>query len=318
VIVGFGAACGAEKLIYDGGARSMAGNINPYLVDGPNVYVESRPAALCGAPPMVYGNKPADGGSLIIEAGDYGEFMAKEPRAARFVRRLVGAEEFINGKERWCLWLVDAKPADLRRMPLVMERVEKCRQMRLASPKAATRDSAKAPALFQEIRQPDTDYVLVPCISSELREYIPIGFLGADTIVTDAVHTVPSATLYHFGVLTSSVHMAWTRAVCGRLEMRYRYSKNIVYNNFPWPDATERQKTKIEDLAQAVLDARALFPESSLADIYDPLAMPKEMSKAHAALDREVMKAYGYAKDMAEAGVVADLMERYARMAGDG
>jgi hypothetical protein len=202
-------------------------------------------------------------------------------------------------------------------MPLVMERVEKCRQMRLASPKAATRESAGVPALFQEIRQPDADYVLVPRVSSEMREYIPIGFVPCDIIATDATEIIPDATLYHFGVLTSSVHMAWTRAVCGRLGVGYRYSKDIVYNNFPWPDATEKQTAKIAALAQGVLDARALFPESSLSDLYDPRTMPKELLKAHRELDQAVMKLYGYEKDAAEAKVVADLMERYARLAGD-
>jgi hypothetical protein len=299
------------------GREGAAPNINPYLVEAPTVFIERRARPLCeGAPPMQKGNQPTDGGNLIIEAEDYEDFMAREPRAAPFVRPLMGAEEFINNKPRWCLWLVGASPADLRKMPLVMERVEKVRQARLASPKAATRKSAKVPALFQEIRQPDTDYLVVPSVSSEQRDYIPIGFLGVDTIPTNLVLTVPSASPWHFGILTSSAHNAWARATCGRLEMRYRYSKDVVYNNFPWPEATEEQKGKIAALAQGVLDARNLFPGSSLADLYDPRTTPPELLKAHRALDAAVMRLYGFPAGMAEAEVVAGLMERYARLAG--
>jgi len=311
VIVGFSSVNTAERIIFDGEERIPAKNISPYLIDAPNVFVESRTEPLCAVPIMWKGNQPTDGGNLIIEAKDYRDFIKREPNAKPYIKRLIGSEEFINSKERYCLWLVDASPADLRKMPLVMDRVEKCRQMRLTSPKKATRESAHTPTLFQEIRQPESDYILVPRVSSEKRQYIPIGFLGSDTITTDSVHMIPFATTYHFGILTSSVHNAWTGAVCGRLEMRYRYSKDIVYNNFPWPEANDRQKSEIEKLAQNILDARAKYPDSSLADLYDPLTMPPELLKAHHALDKAVMKLYGFAKDSSEPAIVAELMGRY-------
>jgi hypothetical protein len=265
---------------------------------------------------MGVGSQVIDDGNLTIEADEYDDFIAKEPRAAPFVRRLVGSEEFINGKDRWCLWLKGASPAELRAMPLVMGRVDAVGKFRAASKRAATRKGADTPSLFCQMAQPEADYILVPRVSSEHRRYIPMGFVGADTIATDAVLTVPGASLYHFGILTSSAHNAWARATCGMLEVSYRYSKDVVYNNFPWPDATEEQRAKIAALAQAVLDARARYPESSLADLYDPRATPPELLKAHGALDAAVMKLYGFAKDAPEAEIVAGLMERYARLAG--
>ncbi|GHT91057.1 hypothetical protein AGMMS49545_06140 [Betaproteobacteria bacterium] len=306
------------KNIYDSdGTKITVKNINPYLVDAQTVFVESKTSAICDVPPMVYGNKPADGGHLFVESNEYNDFIAREPSALKYIRKILGSEEFINNKNRWCLWLVDASPADLRKMPLVMARVEKCRQMRLASTKKATRESATTPALFQEIRQPDSQYIIVPRVSSERRRYIPMGFIDAQTIASDSVQVIPRATLYHFGILTSSVHMAWVRAICGRLKSDYRYSKDIVYNNFPWADASDTQKEKIETAAQAVLDARALFPESSLADLYDPLTMPPELQKAHQTLDKAVLQAYGFSsKDFTEADCVARLMERYQALPG--
>jgi len=315
VIIGFSTVAGIEKVIYDDvSAKTSAININPYLVDAPSVFVESRATALCASPELVWGNKPVDGGYLVIEDGELAELLASEPLAKKYIRQFIGSEEFINNKQRHCLWLTDASPGDLRRMPLVMERIDKVRKMRVSSPKAATRKSAETPSLFQEIRQPNADYAVIPSVSSEKRNYIPIGFVNKDVIVNNAVHIIPNATLYHFGILTSSVHMAWTRAVCGRLKSDYRYSKDIVYNNFPWPKATDKQKTEIERLAQSVLDARAKFPDSSLADLYDPLIMPKELLKAHRALDRAVMKLYGFAKDMSEPDIVAELMEMYKKL----
>ena len=289
--------------------------ISPYLIEGSETVIESRAKPLCAAPHMQRGNQPTDGGNLIIEADEYDEFIAMEPQAVRFIRRLVGSEEFINNRPRWCLWLVNATPADLRSMPKVMDRVEKVRQMRLASPDKGTRRLADTPTLFRETNNPET-YVVIPRVSSERRHYIPMGFLGADTITTDSVHIIPDATLYHFGVLTSSVHMAWARVVCGRLKSDYRYSKDIVYNNFPWPEATEKQKAEIEALAQVVLDARANHPESTLADLYDPLTMPPDLHKAHNALDRAVMKLYGFPKDASEPAVVTELMELYRGLVG--
>jgi hypothetical protein len=314
VIVGFSAVHGVEKNICDGPERTAAKNINPYLVDGPDVWIEARKRPLCDAPEIIAGNRPTDGGHLIIEAADYEDFIAREPRAVRFVRPFMMGEEFITGKKRWCLWLVDAAPEELRGMPLVMGRVEKCRQTRLASPDAGRRRLAETPTLFRETG--DTGGCLaVPKVSSWDRRYIPIGFLPADTIAGDKLFTVPGADLWHFGVLTSDAHMTWTRATCGRIGIGYSYSNTIVYNNFPWPEATEEQRVKIAALAQAVLDARAQSPGSSLADLYDPRTTPPGLLKAHRALDAAVMKLYGFQAGMAEAEVVAGLMGRYARLA---
>jgi hypothetical protein len=320
VIVGFSVAGHGEKFIFDGEGKTQANNINPYLIDAPVIFIESKATSLCASPNIVWGNKPVDGGNLIIEADEYADFIAKEPQAEKYIRRFLGAEEFINNLSRYCIWLVGVPPNGWRNMPLVRERIEKVRSMRLASTKAATRKSAETPALFQEIRQPETDYILVPSVSSENRRYIPIGFVEKDVIVNNAVHIIPAATLYHFGILTSNVHMAWTRTVCGRLKSDYRYSKEIVYNNFPWPDTTDEQKAAIGKLSQEVLDARALFSTASLADLYDPIAMPPELLKAHQNLDRAVMKLYGFpVGKTTEADCVAALMERYQKMtSGEG
>ena len=289
-------------------------SISPYLIKGSNVIVESRSRTLCDVPQIQKGNQPTDGGNLIIEADEYDDFIAREPLALKYIKRLIGAVEFINRKDRFCLWLVDAIPSDLRKMPLVMERVEKCRQMRLASSDAGTRRLADTPALFRETCNPDT-FIVIPSVSSERRKYIPIGFLDSNAIATNLVLIIPEATMYHFGILTSSVHMAWIQAVCGRLEMRYRYSKEIVYNNFPWPEATDEQKLIIEKLAQSIIDARTLFLDSSLADLYDPLTMPPELLKAHQNLDRAVMKLYDFTKDTTESGIVSALLEQYQKLA---
>jgi hypothetical protein len=288
-----------------------AKNINAYLVDAPDVFIESRTSPLCAIPEMVYGNKPVDGGNLFVSADEYDDFIFREPMAAKYIKQIYGSEEFINNISRYCLWLVGVSPTELRKMPLVMERVDKVRQFRIASTKQQTRDGASTPTLFMEIRQPSENYIVVPRVSSERRKYIPIGFLGAEIIVSDLVSIIPNATLYHFANLTSSVHMAWVRVVCGRLKSDYRYSNKIVYNNFPWPEATDEQKTAIESAGDAVLTARALFPDSSLADLYDPLTMPPELLKTHKTLDKTVMQVYGFSPQATEAEMVAALMERY-------
>jgi hypothetical protein len=317
VIVGFSVARrDGECIIYDGEEKTAAKNITPYLIDAPNVFIDGRANPLCDVPSMIYGNKPTDGGYLFLEAKEYADFIAGEPESEKYIRRIYGATEYINGIDRYCLWLVNTPPSVLRNMPLVMERIEKVRRFRLASPKKATRESAATPSLFQEVRQPESDYIIVPCHSSEKRRYIPLGFLPADIIVNNAVQIIPNATPYHFGILTSNVHMAWVRAVCGRIKSDYRYSKDIVYNNFPWPSVTGEQRAVIEQTAQGILDARALFPDSSLADLYDPLTMPPELRKVHQANDRAVMKAYGFTAQNTpnEAACVARLMERYVEM----
>ena len=315
VIVGFSPAPNqAPKRIYTMERYQEAENINPYLLDAPNAFVDSRNKPICDVPLMTTGNRPADGGHLIIEADEYDEFIAKEPNALSYIKRLVGAAEFINNKKRWCLWLVGISPAELRKMPLVLQRVEACKADRENAPDAGRRKLAERPTQFREINNPDTS-VVVPAVSSERRRYVPIGFLDKNTIATNLVITIPDAQLYHFGVLTSNVHMAWMRAVCGRLKSDYRYSKDVVYNNFPWPTLTDAQKAKIEQTAQAILDARALYPDCSLADLYDEIAMPPELRKAHQQNDRAVMQAYGF--DVAtttETSCVAELMRMYQKL----
>lgn len=315
VIVGFSPAPNqAPKRIYTMERYQEAKNINPYLLDAPNAFVDSRNKPICDVPLMTTGNRPADGGHLIIEADEYDEFIAKEPNALPYIKKLVGAAEFINNKKRWCLWLVGISPAELRKMPLVLQRVEACKADRENAPDAGRRKLAERPTQFREINNPDT-FVVVPAVSSERRRYVPIGFLDKDTIATNLVTIIPDAQLYHFGVLTSNVHMAWMRAVCGRLKSDYRYSKDVVYNNFPWPTPTDTQKTKIEQTAQAILDARALYPDSSLADLYDEITMPPELRKAHQQNDKAVMQAYGFdIKTTTETSCVAELMKMYQQL----
>lgn len=315
VIIGFSVSEGAgNKYLYIDGQWEAVRRINAYLVDAPDIFIESRKKPLCAVPMITKGCQPTDGGNLIIEDSELEDFLQKEPEAKQFIKRLMGAKEFINNKKRWCLWLVNASPSQLRKMPLVMQRVEKVREMRLNSTDAGTRRLAETPTVFRETYNPES-FIIIPSTSSERRRYIPLGFLGKDTISTNLNLIIPGATLYHFGVLTSNVHMAWMRIVAGRLKSDYRYSKEIVYNNFPWPNPTESQKKKIEQTAQGILDARALYPDSSLADLYDPLTMPPELRKAHQANDRAVMQAYGFnIKEMSEADCVAELMKKYQEL----
>lgn len=317
VIVGFSIAPNpAKRRIYVDGRFKEANNINAYLLDAPDEFICNRSKPLWNVPRMMTGNRPADGGNLIIEKEDYEEFIRKEPQAKPYIKKLVGSSEFINNKERWCLWLVGVTPAELRKMPLVLKRVEACKQDRENSPDVGRRKLAETPTLFREINNP-ASFILVPQVSSERRRYVPMGFLDCNTISTNLNFIIPEATMYQFAILTSNIHMAWMRAVCGRLEMRYRYSANIVYNNFPWPEPTEPQRQKIEQTAQAILDARALYPDSSLADLYDELTMPPELRKAHRLNDMAVMEAYGFAKGSEayrnEAACVAELMKLYQK-----
>lgn len=303
---------GTQATIFDGDRVMPAKHINGYLMDGPDVWIESRTKPICEVPKMTAGNRPADGGHLIIEADDYASFIKAEPNALPYIKRLLGSVEFINNKQRWCLWLKDATPAVLRSMPQVMKRIAACREDRLNAPDPGRQKLADTPHLFRETLNPES-YVVVPKVSSERRDYVPIGFLDGGTIPTDLLFVIPSASLYHFGVLTSSVHMAWMRAVAGRLKSDYRYSANIVYNNFPWPDlgdsATLREK--ISGTAQAILDERAKYPDSALADLYDPLTMPPGLRKAHEANDRAVLEAYGLKPDTPEPTIIAHLFALY-------
>ena len=312
VIIGFSIADNPHpRQIFTAERMQVANNINAYLMDAPNVYVDSRKKPLYDVPAITKGCQPTDGGNLIIEDAELADFLAKEPKAKPYIKKLVGAREFINNQNRWCLWLVGVSPAELRKMPLVMERIEKVREMRLASSDAGTRKLANTPMLFRETYNPKS-FIIVPSASSERRRYVPLGFAGEDTISTNLNLIIPDASMYHFGVLISNVHMAWMRAVCGRLKSDYRYSKDVVYNNFPWPTPTDAQKAKIEQTAQAILDARALYPDCSLADLYDEVTMPPELRKAHQHNDKAVMQAYGFwGKINTETECVAELMKMY-------
>jgi hypothetical protein len=299
VIVGFGLGDVNKKRLFDyatpdaDAMEITAKNINPYLVAADDVIVDSRTTPICEVPQMSFGSMPNDGGFLLLDSNERKELLGIEPAAKKYIRPFLGSQEFINNQERWCIWLVDVSPVEMRMMPEIMKRIEKVKENRFQSKREATKKLAKTPYLFGEIRQPDSDYLLIPGVSSELREYVPIGFMNKEVVASNLAYTVSNATLYHFGILTSQMHMAWMRAVCGRLEGRYRYSNNIVYNNFPWAmNVSEKQKERVEKSAQAVLDARKEYPDSSLADLYDPSAMPKNLVDAHRALDKAVDLCY--------------------------
>lgn len=299
VVIGFGFHNATQKVIHDYSEKGEAigisnpSNISPYLTDGPNSAIRNRSRQISGAPEMSFGSMPNDGGNLLLSTAERDELLERHPEANRYVKRLISSSQYLSGKDRWCLWLVDCEPGDIRRLEVVHDRVESVRQHREESTRQSTRKLASQPALFGEIRQPDQRYVLVPRHSSERRHYIPMSFFASDVIVSDSCMFVPHATLFHFGILHSEMHMAWVRQVCGRLESRYRYSARLVYNNFPWPaDPSEKQIAAVESAAQGVLDARAQFPESSLADLYDPLAMPHVLHNAHKELDRAVDRCY--------------------------
>ena len=316
VIIGFSiAASSTPKKLFDGDRYQVANNINGYLLDGENVFVESRSKPICNVPEIGIGNKPIDGGFYLFEKEEMEDFIKKEPSSKKYFRPWYGSREFINQKPRYCLWLGECTPAELKAMPHCMERVKAVREYRLASPSAGTVKFADKPTRFHVENMPKGNYIVIPKVSSENRKYVPMGLMSPDMLCSDLVFIVPNATAYHLGVLTSNVHMAWVRAVCGRLKSDYRYSKDIVYNNFPWPAPTEQQKAKIEQTAQAILDARALYPDSSLADLYDELTMPPELRKAHRDNDRAVMDAYGFIKGTAartsESACVAELMKLY-------
>lgn len=318
VIIGFSvAASSTPKKLFDGDRYQVANNINGYLLDGENVFVESRSKPICNVPEIGIGNKPIDGGFYLFEKEEMEDFIKKEPSSKKYFRPWYGSREFINQKPRYCLWLGECTPAELKAMPHCMERVKAVREYRLASPSAGTVKLADKPTRFHVENMPKGNYIVIPKVSSENRKYVPMGLMSPDMLCSDLVFIVPNATAYHLGVLTSNVHMAWVRAVCGRLKSDYRYSKDIVYNNFPWPAPTEQQKAKIEQTAQAILDARALYPDSSLADLYDELTMPPELRKAHRDNDRAVMDAYGFTKGTAartsESACVTELMKLYQK-----
>ena len=315
VIIGFSKQKESQPIIFNrDGSITKAKHINPYLVDADDFFIEARQKPLCSVSEMSSGGKPVEGGFFIFTEEEKDAFIAKEPNSEKYFKRLLGAKDFINGGKRYCLWLVNANPADLRKMPAVLERIEGVREYRLKSTKEATRKSADSPTLFQEVKYSETDYVAVPEVSSERRRYVPMDYISADTICTNAMRFVPDASRYEFGVMTSIVHNSWMRVVCGRMKSDYDYSNTIVYNNFPWPQASDEQKQKVEVTAQAILDARSMYPDNTLADLYDELTMPAELRKAHRANDAAVMEAYGFRKDMTEPEIVAELFKMYQKL----
>ena len=319
VIIGFSIApFYKSKVIFSAERPLIVDNINAYLIDAPDVFIESVKKTVCDVPQLVFGSMPNDNGFLSSYSQEERDaIVAEYPESEIVFKKFIGATEFINNKIRWCMWLKGVSPNIIRNTPPIAKAVASVKEMREQSNREATKKLAETPTLFGEIRQPSADYIVIPRVSSERRKYIPIGFLNADYIASDAVQILPDANMFHFGVLTSNVHMAWMRAVCGRLKSDYRYSVNIVYNNFPWPTPTDEQKAAIEKTAQAILDARALYPDCSLADLYDEVAMPPELRKAHQANDRAVMQAYGFdVKTMIESTCVAELMKMYQKLAG--
>lgn len=315
VIVGFSSAPNkAQKRLFDNGSIKLVENISPYLIESKNIFIEARRQPICDVPEMVRGSQPTDDGNFILTEEEKTDFIKSEPQAEKFIRPFMMGKDFIQRKPRYCLWLVGANPTELKKCRKVMERVENVRKFRLASPKKATQLKANTPTLFDEIKDSKTDYVAIPVVSSENRRYLPIDYLSVNVIAGNKLFMITGSEIYHFGVLTSNVHMAWMRTVCGRLKSDYSYSNTIVYNNFPWCDPTPEQKAKIEQTAQAILDARAKYPDSSLADLYDETTMPPELRKAHQANDKAVMQAYGFSLKMTESECVAELMRMYQKL----
>ena len=312
VIIGFSIGEWKRKpIIFDGESLIEAKHINGYLIDMENIWIESNKKQISGAQKMCKGSQPT--GNLFVTPEERNELIVNYPDVLPFVRKFLGATEFINGQERYCLWLKEANPSVVRKCPIIQKRIVEVRNERLKSAKASTRKWAESPTLFTEDRQPDADYILVPRHSSEKRVYLPMGFISKDVICGDANLLIPNATTYDFGILTSILHMAWMRVICGRIKSDYRYSADIVYNNFPWPETTEEQKQKISDLAQRVLDARASHPDWSLADLYHPDFMPQDLRRAHKELDKAVLKLYGLKSDIDEMDIVRHLLGLYKR-----
>jgi hypothetical protein len=321
VIVGFGLRAPVKATIFDYETPESepfkidAKRINPYLVDAPDILLYNRSTPVDDVPAAIIGNQPIDGGNYLFTEPERDAFVASEPKAASHLLPWIGSEEFINGTRRFCLWVGDLAPDQLRAMPEVMRRVEAVREFRQLSKRAATRKLADRPTRFEVESMPRSTFVIIPEVSSEKREYIPMGFLPPTNLASNLVKIIPNATLYHFGVLTSEMHMAWVRYVGGRLEGRYRYSIGIIYNNFPWPESTARARTAIETASKGILDARGAYPKSTLADLYDPASMPPALRQAHVRLNREVEKAYGQ-RFSSDADRVAFLFQRYQTRGG--
>lgn len=317
VIVGFSTKINfkRKKIIYDDNSYTICSNISPYLIDAPNVIVGRRNKPLCNVPEINIGNMPIDNGNYLFTKEEMENFLVKEPQAKKYFKLWLDARGFINNKPRYCLWLGECTPAELQKMPECMKRIKAVKEFRLSSKRKATLLIADTPTHFATENMPLENYIAIPEVSSQKRRYIPMGYLSSNVLCSNKLRIMPNASLLHFGVLESNVHMAWTRVVCGRLKSDYDYSIKVVYNNFPWPSPTDAQKIKIEQTAQGILDARALYPDSSLADLYDPLTMPPELRKAHTANDKAVMQAYGFnIKNTSEADCVAALMKMYQEL----
>jgi hypothetical protein len=321
VIIGFSLSDRETKKIYNYSTvtsepvETTVTRINAYLIDAPMIFIESRTEPLCKVVSMSFGNMPLDGGSFLFSDEEKAAFLTSEPDAKRFMRPYISAKEVLNGGRRWCLWLKGIEPGVLRKMPEVMKRVDAVRKFRLASPAPSTQKHADRPAEFRDLQQPHS-FILIPRVSSENRKYIPMSFFNHSSIAGDTCMVIPKGDIYHFGILTSTMHMAWTRRVCGRLKSDYRYSKDIVYNNFPWPNPSARQKESIEKLAQNILETRKLYPNSTLADLYDPLAMPPKLLAAHNKLDKAVDSAYGRSFEN-DTERVTYLFELYQKLSGE-
>ena len=317
VIIGFscnGDVLNQQSVIYDEDQVILAKHINPYLLDAPTAFIKRSNNPICDVPQFVRGCQPTDNGNFILTEEEKEALIKQEPQAEKFIRPFMMGKDFIQRKPRYCIWLKGANPSELHKCPRILERVDNVRVFRSNSKKAATRAKADTPTLFDEIREPQSIYIAFPTVSSERRNYVPVDLLNNDIIPGNKIYFMQDGFLSHFGVITSSVHMAWMRAVCGRLKSDYNYSNTIVYNNFPWPKVSEEQRERIAQTAQAILDTRALYPDSSLADLYDPLTMPPELLKAHRDNDRAVMAAYGFPTTMTESEIVARLFTLYTQL----
>jgi hypothetical protein len=320
VIIGFANFDSNDKRIFEyedikGVAHEIkAKNINPYLIDAKDTFIEKRRITICNVPQIAFGNMPNDGGNFFINENEYENLKTLEPKSLEYIKPFLGAQEFLNGHKKFCYWLVDVNPSDWKLMPIAYAKVKEVEKLRSNSSREATRKLAIFPSLFAEIRQPKDNFILIPRHSSENRKYIPLGYFDSNNIAGDTCATVPNSTLYHFGILHSIMHMKWINVVCGRLESRYRYSNEIVYNNYPWPEnPSEKQIKTIEEKAKNVLEVRALFPASSLADLYSPLTMPPALVKAHNELDRAVDAAYSKQTFSSEAKRMEFLFELYEK-----
>ena len=316
VIVGFSTGTRlTEATLFENGQKKKVGNINGYLIDADNVFIENRNKPICDVPSIAMGNQPIDDGNYLFEKQEMEDFLTKEPAAREYFHPWYGSREFINRQPRYCLWLGKCPPSLLRKMPECIKRVEAVREYRRKSQRESTKKLAETPTRFQTENMPQGNYIVIPEVSSQRRRYVPMGYMDDSVLCSNKVRLMPNASPYHFGVLESNVHMAWMRTVCGRLKSDYDYSIKIVYNNFPWPTPTNEQKALIEQTAQGILDARALYPDASLADLYDELTMPPELRKAHQQNDRAVMAAYGFpVKDFTESDCVAALMRMYQEL----